>query len=430
MLKRLTVLLLCLALVIALPACSGTDEGEDTSAPETTEAPETESLAYFPVVESGKGKASIVTSVRGSSLVTAAGSLLFSAVYEATGVLLNNDYAHEDEKTFEILIGDTAREESIELKKTLSEHEFAVKVMGTKLVFVGYDDLTLAEGVSYFITMLLPDAADEVGDGVLRIDKNFEYRSAGDDYTGFWTMLSSADTLEVVKTDELFTVRSPNPTNWPQGGCIKDGFYYQAFILKASDEKNNTVMIVKIDLETGAVVKTSNNLSLNHCNDLTYNAKLNQFVVCHNNPYRTKLSFVDPDTLRVVGSTEISQKIYSIDYNESRDRYVVGLSGGQSFAILDSDFNLIGGPYQPTGRTKGYTTQGVTSDDQYIYFVLYKENVITVYDWSGDFVSLIKLNVGDIEPESIAIVGNEIYVLCGSAGKGQIFRLRGFLPKS
>ena len=90
---------------------------------------------------------------------------------------------------------------------------------------------------------------------------------------------------------------------------------------------------------------------------------------------------------------------------------------------------MVSDVFQPTSRTKGYVTQGVTSDEQYIYFVLYKSNVITVYDWEGNFVTLIELNVGDIEPENIAIVRHEIYISCGLSGKARIFKVGAFVPK-
>ncbi len=430
--KRLIILLLCIFLIVSSVACTEGTDGE-TSADGTAEttAPIEETLTYLPIIEDGKAKMSIVTSARASSTVLAAGTSLFKEIYAKTGVYLSLDYDHEGEKDYEILLGDTSREETTSLKAMLSENEFAIRVTDRKLVIVGYDDMALAEGVSYFISTVLPEGPVTLAEGVFRIDIGFEYKSEGEDLSGFWEMFTAGATLKAQKTDEICTVRSPNPTNWPQGGCIKDGYYYQAFILKdtGSNEEKNTVMIVKIDLETGTIVKTSAALRLNHCNDITYNARLGQFVVCHNNPNRTQVSFLDPDTLKVVGTRDIGHKIYSIDYNARRNCYVVGFSGGQTFGVLDSEFTLIDGPFTPTDRTKGYTTQGVTSDDRYIYFVLYKENVITVYDWDGEFVTLIELAGIENEPESIAIVRNEIYVLCGLAGKGQIFRLSGFFPK-
>jgi hypothetical protein len=58
-----------------------------------------------------------------------------------------------------------------------------------------------------------------------------------------------------------------------------------------------------------------------------------------------------------------------------------------------------------------YITQGIACDDNYIYCVLDKPDVIVVYDWFGCFVTKIDLsNVVDYEPENISIVGDSIYV--------------------
>ena len=94
------------------------------------------------------------------------------------------------------------------------------------------------------------------------------------------------------------------------------------------------------------------------------------------------------------------------------------MSGGQSFTILDGELNRISGmkAAKPTARTTGYTTQGVTADENYVYFVLYNQNVITVYDWDFNFVTLIEIDVGKVEPENLSIVGNDLYVITTGGG--------------
>jgi len=220
-----------------------------------------------------------------------------------------------------------------------------------------------------------------------------------------------------------------------QGGYTDGKYYYQAFIQKdtASNEENNVVQIVKYDMETGKKVLTSENLKLNHANDITMNTKTNQLIVCNNNPNRTKITFLDPETLTITGTKDIGRKIFSIDYNESRDCYVVGISGGQTFAVLDSNFNKIAGPYEPTFMSEGCTTQGVGCDDNYIYFVFYSPNVVTVYDWNGKFVRLITLDDIDpaaMEPENISSVDGELYVGCGLGAGLQVYNVTNITKKT
>lgn len=233
---------------------------------------------------------------------------------------------------------------------------------------------------------------------------------------------------EVVGTVELaFTIPSPYEyAKAIQGGCSDGTYYYQAFVKKdkASNEEKNISHIAKVDLKTGETVLVSDALSLNHTNDMTYNPKLDRLVVCHNNPHRTRLSFLDPHTLEVTETRSIPYSMFGICYNEKYERYVLGISGGQTFSILKENFKVAGrSGYDPTPTTKGYTTQGVACDDDFIYFVLYKENVITVYDWDGRYVRTIILEGTSKEPENIDIVNGEIYVSFAAVNAAEVYKI-------
>lgn len=251
----------------------------------------------------------------------------------------------------------------------------------------------------------------------------------GEDHS-YETLLASADTLSS-NCEVMYTLEKPTSTldssevlNIIQGGTTDGVYYYQAFIKKdkTSGEADNIVRIVKCELATGKVVLTSDNLSLNHANDIAYNAKEKELIVVHNAPYRSLISILDPDTLTVKDTRDIGIDIFCISYNEAHDEYVVGISGTQNFQILNSDFTVKSGVCQPTERTAGYTNQGGSCDDNFIYFILYDENVISVYDWNGDFVTLIELNVDLVEPESVTVINDEIYIGCATYG-AKVFRV-------
>ena len=120
-----------------------------------------------------------------------------------------------------------------------------------------------------------------------------------------------------------------------QGGYTDGKYHYQLFIQKdnASNEENNIVHLVKYDMEKGLMMKVSAFLPLNHANDMTYNSKLGVFVVVHNNPHRSWVSYVDPRTLTVTETIDIGMDIYCIGYNEVRDEYAVGISEASPFAV-------------------------------------------------------------------------------------------------
>ena len=99
------------------------------------------------------------------------------------------------------------------------------------------------------------------------------------------------------------------------------------------------------------------------------------------------------------------------------------MSGGQNFRFFTDAFKLTDRNLrQSTPLTAGYTTQGCATDENFVYFVLYKQNVITVYDWTGKFVSLISFDVGNIEPENISVVNDDIYITCANGG-GAVYRV-------
>ena len=251
-----------------------------------------------------------------------------------------------------------------------------------------------------------------------------------------------------------------------QGGCTDGTYYYQATLCDISSltadnaATTGTTKIQRYRMENSKWVldsASSSLLPLAHANDMTYNENLTYegqagsglLVVCHNEPVWTRVSFVDPDTLAIVKPSaiknmgwnsestdldyiELSQKIFSIDYNAAKDSYVVGISGTKNFCVLNSSMEVVGDIKKTNSVPTGFVNQGVGSDDSYIYFVYfnnannqvegYDTHVIAVYDWDGKPVTVMNISNESIgvgttittkyEPENISIYDNTIYVSC------------------
>ena len=263
-----------------------------------------------------------------------------------------------------------------------------------------------------------------------------------------------------------------------QGGCTDGTYYYQSLVYQASSSsegENDHAYIIKIDMATGEIVQCSGQLKLHHANDFTYNKDLDCLVMLHNLPYNKRISFIDKDDLTIInpnslnitfgdgvqiyadetgneyittshkeevtksifgyvywrGYEDVENNLFAMEYNSYHQKYVVGISGGDSFRIYNKDFsdpNAYTTAYVPNEISINYTRQGVAADDSYIYFIFFNENsgdetypnhIITVYDWNGNYVTTSKINDTSIpvggnsyEPENVTIYNNVMYISC------------------
>lgn len=431
--KTITLLaLLCAALVIVPLFCACGNTGNGTATTQGNDSTETDAPGKtdaapdyidengdLSIVMNGEGVFTVVRGEFASDANVATAVSLYKRIFDETGVrptirtCFVFPYETDIDSVPEIIVGDTSRKETASLTEKISDNQFAVKISGCKIVIAASSDLVLQAAVDYFFDNFVTS----IGDGKMTVKNDVEYYS--DPSVNYLEkILRSGAELES-KVSRIVAVGAPTSSiKTPQGGYFDGRYFYQIFIQKDtnSNEADNVDRIVKYDVKNKKVEKISGDLDLNHANDIAYNPKTNQLVIVHNNPNRTRVTLVDPETLEAVGVQTLPESIYCMDYNEEHDLYVVGLSGGQDFRFLDKDFKVASGVFKATSATKGYVTQGMTCDDDFIYFVLYKENVITVYDWSGKFVTLIKFDVGSIEPENISAVNGEIYVVCAQNG--------------
>ncbi len=347
-------------------------------------------------------------------------------------------------RDFELLLGDTGRSESAALKATLSGNRYAIKIDNNKIVIVATNDAFLYEAIEYFTKNYLT-----VSGNTVKVNTGKASYTGEGDTTSLRYLFTQGTNIVANNyrtdgwPDEI--VPQASGTTHVQGGCSDGTYIYQLFIKKdtASNEVNNTCKIVKIkpdfnpNTTTDNIIMTSENLDLNHSNDITYNSKTHELIVCHNNPYRTKLSIIDPDTLTLKRTVTIGQKIYGITYDAERNIYMVSCSGGQNMRTLSADFKSLSSTMTSTAPTQSMTTQGICSDDTFIYHTLwnssgsgsnYNKNVITVYDWYGNYVGMIGTKI-TIESENLFFHNGHLYVAAYSGGgkASYVYRIEPFV---
>lgn len=228
----------------------------------------------------------------------------------------------------------------------------------------------------------------------------------------------------VAEATDLLHIPYPDPAyRGFQGGC-SDGerYYYQVLMhYELSDRSKDYSCIAKVDMMTKEVVKYSKILHIDHANDITYHPGKNMLMVTNNKPNFTRITLVDPESLEIVGYRESPVPLYALEYNPDRDMFVAGISGKREFCFLDGKLNLIDDrTYRTVEADDRCTKQDICADANLLYFILWDgrhkdmedfQNRVTIYDWNGDYKGVLEFNLGPNEPESISILGGEIYAV-------------------
>lgn len=207
-----------------------------------------------------------------------------------------------------------------------------------------------------------------------------------------------------------------------QGGCTDGTYVY--YVMEDQSVEGSIDELVKIRISDWSIVRVSTNIDISHGNDMTYNSKTKKIIAVHHKPNFNTISIINPETLKVESDIVIENEIYSIAYNEAADQYAAGICGTQSFAVMDRDFEVLN--ICPCIAT-GYTSQGMDCDDTYVYFIQSApyniDNIIVVYDWDGNYIKTIKVNVA-LEGESLCHVGSTFYAnFHSSEYRGTIYEL-------
>ena len=353
-------------------------------------------------------------------------------VQEKLGVTL--DSGSEPNGECVLVLGNVGDEVCTKLAKKLKGlGEYAVRASGDRITVLADNEAFLYDAVEYLIEKMSVTASE------IRLQGTVDCISAGNT-ASLRYMFTQSTVLESTSTRFGTLPFHPEDIRGTQGGCRVGNYHYQTYIKndKESNELNNICYIGKYDLTTQTVVQYSERLDLNHANDVTYNSRTNELVVVHNKPRYTQLSIIDPDTLTLKRTVDLPGPVYAVTYNATRDEYAVGRSNSQNIHRVTNDFKFVTkDPYTATPTTKTYTTQGICSDDTFIYCVLYDglhaktsamQNVITVYDWYGNYVGTINFENERLEPENISVVDGTLHVLSHSTTCGVFHDIVPCLP--
>ncbi len=407
--KKITALLLIFLTVITLIACDNRNTPAETteSTPDvTTEA----APVLFKYIEDGKEQASVVISKNMQWSIRKELNLYIDELAETYKDADLEPVKDDDKSTLpEILIGRTNREGSNEFYETIPVGKYVIEVTENK-VRIGADrDDLLVEAIKYFGDNYLVPAADgSISFEVGRYESEEDIRSL----EGFFNKTDKF----VTKSTHMGNVRAIDGRRVMQGGCTDGRYFYAAMINSGhSIGEQEFCYIHKIDLETFTTVKISEAIPSDHSNDLTYIPATNEIYINHCYEHTSRNTIIDADTLEYKGYVDFTMGHNSISFSPSKEVFVVGTKS--SFWIFDRVTKRVPVGFKPvySAHPTTYTSQGSCVDDHYIYFSFYNKNVIKVYDWSGEYITDIEIDIKGEEPENISIVGNTLYIACNNS---------------
>ena len=207
-----------------------------------------------------------------------------------------------------------------------------------------------------------------------------------------------------------------------EGGCT-DGKYIYLSMLDSNKSDDPESVIYKINPNTGRIIARAAGLHIDHSNDMTYNSKRRQLVICNNMPHRNIITYFDTDKMEIINSITINTDLFAIDYVPSSDTYYCGIANSYNFAEFTNDFRVI---RTFTGINNGYTRQALTVHDGSVYHVFYNTNCIFRYDMNGNYTGRMDLPVATDEAEDLFFIGNTLYVTYNILGKengGAIYKV-------
>ncbi len=227
---------------------------------------------------------------------------------------------------------------------------------------------------------------------------------------------------------EWFRFNSVNEKNRiVQGGCFTGNSFIIAFL--ENDEADSRIILAEIGTD-GNIIRTSEPLDLAHANNIAYNVHRGRLIVSHcqqnvrkDEPDRySTYSFVDPRTFEITETDELKRPFFSIGYSFERGLFGAGEWAGGTVDVY-ADYYYSG---QSILLLKNINveipktlSQGVWCDDTGIWFVRSSQDgypcEIRIYDWENCKLKFeIPINNMDIEPESINIYGDEVYIVCNN----------------
>ena len=397
----------------------------DISTQDTTQTTAVdEANTTLSLISDGKFTFKIMRSEEASSAMVSNAKALHKNLEKYTGAKINiaTDWTRKgsevDNSGLEILVGETNRQATLDLLADLPPHSYGIRVTEDKVVIVGSNENMTALGLYAFESKFLLNK-EYTGKGYLNLPVGTEMIVTAESQDTWEGIIRSPHPIAAyVKNDR--NLNSQGDFTAAQGAATDGTYFYN--VLKKNDNGYETDIIVKSKVSDYSQVKVSEVMKLDHANDMTYDSKRNLLVIP--NMLGKIITRIDPETLTIDSQVDapLPGTPWAIAYNATRDCYVVAAGG----RLCITNENFVPKTSFPTvSSSKPQVGQGMDADDNFIYMPLSpssegnKYNVIMVYDWDGNFVREIPLEI-TIESETILHFEDQYYMNFNVSGGGRV----------
>ena len=418
--KKVILIFLTAILLFSFAACNTADMPAETTVAETSsELTDPAAPTELVFIEDGKTEFTVIRSetAQGYYLDTAAAVNKKLKSQLCPDIKITDDWINPrepmPENIPELLLFETNREESKQALADLGTEGYMIRVTDCKIVIVGTSPAACTEALYCFFDRLIPAYTK---DGRIAfpigLEIHEEFKSSDFD---IGQALREGKNL-CADFEVIFNYRGKDGFTTAQGAATDGKYAY--VVMKKKDAGVETDRIVKIDMETLEVVLESQEMPLDHANDMTYDPVKKRLVVV--NMLNNVISIISPETLELVEQKRLPYGSWGIGYVDGAEQYAFLAYGSPSgLVITDSEFTPIRS--SKLADTSGYIGQGMDADAKYAYVPLSpdsgtRDNIIQIFDIkTGEYLGKVSVKT-TMESESMFHISDDYYLHFNSQG--------------
>ena len=227
--------------------------------------------------------------------------------------------------------------------------------------------------------------------------------------------------------EHALTIEAPTELCCGVQGAAFDGEYFYIAFIDISDPYEKAI-VVKTD-KVGNEVNRSEVLPLGHANSITILEDGNIMIAhCHyQGEFYNRLSVLDKDSLEIISTTDLAEPFMSIAYSDKKDQFVSGEWDGKKINVHNDDLD-----YSHSFEVE-YLSDSIPQSYYCTDYAIYSvrvvidggfQNYLYAYSYEGETLLEYKLDLpSEYEAEAVSVIDNEMYIICGSNSKCEIFKI-------